>query len=291
MRLAYESMPLTAPEYHRADTVEQATTLLARFGDEAKVLAGGQSLVVLMNAGLVEAAALVDVDRIPGLSYVEPDGGGLRVGALTRHSEIERHGSDLGSFEVLRQATPHIAFPAVRARGTFAGVLAHADPTGEWCVLARTLDAEIVVQGEGGRRTIPCDQFFQGFLTTALEPDEVIVEVRFPPFEGRAHLEKVHAGHADLFTLVVAAACDSDGGRLRKPRVTLGGVATEPVRVGAVEESLDGAEADDAVFAEAGRLAAEAVERQSDAVGARYTRSVVAALAARSLRAAAGATL
>lgn len=269
--------------YHRADTVDEAVALLAQLGDEAKAIAGGQSLMVLINLGLAQPTALVDIDRIPGLDHVGREGATLRIGALTRHAQIERHDGDLGGFSVLRRAAGLIAYPAIRARGTFGGTLAHADPTGEWCVLARLLDAEIVAEGSAGRRTIPAGAFFLGPLTTALGPDEVIVEVRFPQEPGYADLREVEPRHPDFETLIAAVAYDLDGRTVRRPRVALGGVAPEPVRVSEVETALEGADAGTESFRQAGSLASRSVEVVSDDEGRAYARQAVGALVSRAL--------
>ncbi len=273
--------------YHRPASVEEAIALLAELGEEAKVLAGGQSLVVLMNLGLVRPAALVDVDRLPGLDVVERGDGRLRVGALVRHAQLERHAGELGGFQVLKRTAPLIAFPAIRERGTFGGNLAHADPTGEWCVLARLLDAEVVARGPRGQRTIAAAEFFRGPLTTALEPDELLVEVIFPREPGGAHLVEVEARHPDFVTIIAAAALDLEGGRIRAPRVALGGVAGEPLRLPGVEAALEGAEPTPQSFREAGQLAAGEAPLASDEAGRRYAAWTVAALVERALAGAA----
>ncbi len=273
--------------YHRASSVEEAVAFLADLGEDAKVLAGGQSLVVLINMGLVRPAALVDVDRLPGLDDVHRSDAGLRIGALVRHARLERYPGDLGGFQVLRRTAPLIAFPAIRERGTFGGNLAHADPTGEWCVLARLLDAEVVAEGPRGRRTIPAADFFRGPLTTALGPDELLVEVAFPREPGGAHLVEVEARHPDYVTIIAAAALDLEDGRVRRPRIALGGVGGEPLRLPRSEAALEGAEPTAGVFAEAGRAAAAEAPLRSDPAGRRYAARTVATLVERALSAAA----
>lgn len=269
--------------HHRAHTAEEAVDLLGRLGDEATVIAGGQSLMVLLALGLARPSALVDVDRIPDLDYIEADGDALRIGALTRHAQVERHDGDLGSFDVLRRAAGLIGFPAIRERGTFGGNLAHADPTGEWCVLARLLDAEIVAAGPGGRRIISSSEFFRGLLTTALEPDELLLEVRFPHRPQCADLQEIEPRHPDFFTLIAAAAFDLDGGKVARPKVALGGVASEPLRVAEVEGALEGAEAAPEAFREAGALASRSIELYGAEEGRGYAREAVAVLVERAL--------
>jgi carbon-monoxide dehydrogenase medium subunit len=278
-------MPRTIA-YHPATSVEEAVELLAR-DEGARVIAGGQSLMVLINLGLVRPSALVDVDRLPGLDTVEREAGALRVGALVRHAQMERHAGNLGGFAVLRRTASLIAFPAIRERGTFGGNLAHADPTGEWCVLARLLDAEVVAHGPRGRRVIPAGEFFRGPLTTALASDELLVAVDFRHEPGGADLHEVEARHPDFATIVAAAALDIEEGRIRRPRIALGGVAGEPLRLPEVETALEGADAAAPTFAEAGALSAGSVPLAAEEDGRRYARWTVAALVERALAGAA----
>ena len=166
-------------DYHRVDTVEDALERLAELGDDAKVLAGGQSLVPMMNFRIVRPPALVDITRVPDLKYVARDDGTLRIGALALHREIEHADDDLlGGFGVLKAAAPLVGHFPIRARGTFGGSVAHGDPASEWCMLTMLLDGEIVARGPDGERVIPAADFFLGFFTTALEPGEILTEVR-----------------------------------------------------------------------------------------------------------------
>jgi aerobic carbon-monoxide dehydrogenase medium subunit len=276
---------MPGPRYERAHSIEEAVALLEPLGDDAHVLAGGQSLVVLMNLGLAEPAALVDIDRIPGLSYVRRTDGRLRVGALTRHAEVEHHARDLGGFAVLQRAARGIAYPAIRERGTFAGVLAHADPTGEWCSLVLALDATIVVAGPQGRRRIPATELFDAPLLTTLRHGEIIVEVDFPHEFDHAELRKVEPLHPDFPAIIVAAAYDRAGATLRRVRVAVGGAGGPAQRAAAAEAALEGAEAADAAaLAEAAHAAAAGLSpHAADAAGVRYCRRVVTALLRRAL--------
>lgn len=271
------------PTYHRAGSIPEAIDLLDRLGEGAHVIAGGQSLVVLMNLGLAAPAALVDIDRLPGLSYLRPAGGGLRVGALTRHAEVERWTEAPGGFSVLPQAAAHIAYPAIRERGTFAGVLAHADPTGEWCVVTQLLDAELLAVGQDGERVIPAASFFVSPLETSVRPGEIIVEVRFPPAPQFAELRKFEPLHPDFPAIVTAAAYEVADDRLEDVRVAVGGGGGVPRRLPEAERILEGETPSEGIFAEAGRAAAEATEPRSDPPGTRYCRRVVATLVTRSL--------
>ena len=155
--------------YHRTRSVPETVALLADLGDGAKILAGGQSLVPMMNFRLARPSALVDVTRIPGLDYLRAGPDGLRVGALTRHRTIElcRDPAVLDGFAVLPRSARWIGHYPIRARGTLGGSIAHADPAAEWCLLAVLLDANVVLAGPAGQRTVPAPGFFQGFYTTS----------------------------------------------------------------------------------------------------------------------------
>lgn len=266
--------------YHRAAGVEEAVGLLADLGEDAKVLAGGQSLVPMLNFRLARPAALIDVTRIPGLSYITDDGTTLRIGALTRHRHVEHYPGDLGGLNVLPDAARWVGHYPIRAQGTFGGSIAHADPAAEWCVLARLLDAQIVARGPGGSRTIPAERFFSGFLTTALDPDEMVVEVRFPHRPTHAALEEFARRHGDFMVVGAAVAWNLDAdGRCRDPRVALGGVASAPLRVAAAERVLEGETPGPRVWEAAGRAAAAGIDPPADMhASADYRRDLAAAM-------------
>ena len=168
--------------YHRAHNAAEAVALLAQLGEEAKILAGGLSLVPMMNFRLARPTALVDVSRIGGLSYLRADGAGLRIGALTTHRTVEtsRDPAVLNGFGVLPRSARWIGHYPIRSRGTFGGSIAHADPASEWCLLAVLLAARIVLTGPDGQRTVPAAEFFEGYYSTAAAPDEMITEIWFP---------------------------------------------------------------------------------------------------------------
>jgi aerobic carbon-monoxide dehydrogenase medium subunit len=261
--------------YHRARDVAGAVRLLAELGEDAKVIAGGQSLVAMMNFRLARPAHLIDLGRLRrDLAYIRLDAdGALRIGALTTHHEVET--ADLGpGFQVIREAMRWIGHLPIRTRGTVGGSLAHADATAEWCLLAVLLDAEIVVQGPGGRRVVPAGDLFLGFYTTTLEPAEIIVEVVFPKAARRAALTEFAERHGDF--AAVAAAVDLEHGR-----VALGGVAPAPVRVPEAEAVLVGGRNPE-VFAECAEAAAAAIDPPSDGNGdAAYRRVLTRTLVTR----------
>lgn len=272
--------------YHRASSAEEATTLLAELGDEAKVIAGGQSLVPLMAFRLARPSALVDVNPIADLRYVRREGDLLRVGALARHRDLEMTSDPgvLNGFGILPRAARWIGHYPIRTRGTFGGSIAHADPTAEWCMLALLLDAEIVARGPAGTRVVPAGDFFRGLFTTALEPDELLVEVRFPRPAPRAAIREFARRQGDFAIVAAAVALDMEDGDVRSARVALAGVSDRPVRSADAEAVLAGARADAAAFEEAGRVAAAALDPPSDIHGSgEYRREVAAVLVRRAL--------
>ncbi len=279
-------MKPAAFEYRKASTVEEAVEQLTQLGDDAKLLAGGQSLVAMMNFRLVRPSALVDVKGILDLQYVEANGEGLKIGALTPHRWIETMEDPgvLEGFSVLKSAARWVGHYPIRTLGTFGGSIAHADPSAEWCMLATLLDAEIVAVGPRGERMIPASDFFQGFFTTALEPDEMIVEVRFPEPAPYAALQEFARRAGDYGIVAAAVALDLQGGECRSARVVLGGVSDVPLRVPEAEQVLEGADVGQEVFKEAGQEAVKVIDPPSDVQGtAEYRRDLSATLIQRAL--------
>jgi len=275
--------------YHRAGTVPEAIALLAELGDEAKILAGGLSLVPMMNFRLARPTALVDVTRIPGLSYVRPDGAGLRIGALTTHRAIETTTDPavLAGFGVLPRAARWIGHYPIRARGTFGGSIAHADPASEWCLLALLLGAQIVLDGPGGQRVVPAEDFLQGYYTTDAAPDEMITEVWFPRPAGRAVLHEFAPRQGDFAIVAAAVQADITGGTLRSAGVVVGGVGPLPVRIDA--SGTAGQPATSQTWRALGELAAAQVDPPSDTHGSgEYRKRLTATLVSRALAQAAG---
>ncbi len=285
-------MKPAAFEYRRATAVEDAVDQLTELGDEAKLLAGGQSLVPMMNFRLVRPSALVDVAGIPDLQYLEPhDGRGLKIGALTPHRWVEEMEDPelLEGFSVLKRAARWVGHYPIRTLGTFGGSIAHGDPSAEWCMLAALLDAEVVAVGPGGERAIPASDFFHGFFMTALEPDEMIVEVRFPQPAPNAALQEFARRAGDYAIVAAAVTLDMEDGKCRSARVVLGGVADVPLRVPEAERVLEGADVGREAFEEAGREAAKVVDPPSDVQGtSEYRRDLSAVMVRRALEEAAG---
>lgn len=271
--------------YARMTSAEEAVDRLRQLGDEAKLLAGGQSLVAMMNLRLARPEVLLDVSGVRGLSYLRQEQGQLRIGALTRHGQIERYPLDLGPWNLLPRASRWVGHYPIRARGTFGGSIAHADPAAEWCIIAQLLDAEVVALSSRGVRAIPADAFFLGFLTTALEPDEMVVEVRLPAPPAHTALTEFARRHGDFAIVAAAVAFDVADGRLGDVHVALGGVTDRAVRLPGVEAAANGAPADPATFREAGRAAAAAIDPPSDLHGtADYRRFLAAGLVERAFQ-------
>ena len=250
--------------YHRPDSLEVALALLAQHGPEAKVLAGGQSLLPVMALRLSQPAHLVDITRVPELHQlaVAPDGG-LVIGAGVRHEEVERSELVATHAPLLAQAVRLVGHPAIRARGTVCGSLAHADASAELPAVALAVDAELVATSVRGERIIPAAEFFTGFLSTALAPDEILTQVRLPawPADRWGQVSEVSRRHGD-FALVglVAALTIGEGGVLTGAALSYFGVGSTPVRARRAEQVLTGLRVgdpqtvDDAVEAVTGEL-------------------------------------
>jgi carbon-monoxide dehydrogenase medium subunit len=272
--------------YYRARSAEEAVSLLAELGDDAKLIAGGQSLVAMMNFRLARPAALVDISRLAELRYVRRPGGALRIGALALHRDLEQLADPgvLAGFGMLPRAARYIGHYAIRAAGTFGGSIAHADPAAEWCVAALLFDAQIVAHSPGGDRVIPAAGFFKGFLETALRPDEMIIEVRLPAPRPGAALCEFARRHGDFAIVAVAAAVDSEGGVCRDARVVLGGVAGTVQRAVGAEAALIGSGLDAGAIAAASEQAAAETDPPGDIHGsAEYRRHLVRVLTARAI--------
>jgi carbon-monoxide dehydrogenase medium subunit len=270
--------------YHRVREVAEAVTLLADLGDEARILAGGQSLVPMMNLRLARPSALIDITRIPGLSYLCVDADGLHVGALTRHRTVETNRAPdvLAGFSVLSQSAHWIGHHPIRARGTFGGSIAHADPASEWCLLAVLLDAQVVLQGPERRRAVPAAEFFLGHFMTTAEPEEMIVEVLFPAPAPRAVLTEFAQRKGDFAIVAAAASVEVSDGTCSSARIVLGGVSGTPFVVDA--RALAGQPATPETCREAGELAASQVDPPDDGHGsASYRRMLTATIASRAL--------
>ncbi|MFJ9539587.1 FAD binding domain-containing protein [Streptomyces sp. NPDC101225] len=229
-------------DYTRPATVDEAVRTLADAGEEAKVLAGGQSLVPLMRLRLAFPELVVDVGRIAELRGVREDGGTLVIGAMTTHHDVIHDPLVRRHAALLASATATVADPAVRHRGTLGGSLAHADPAADLPAVVLALDGEMVVQGPNGRRTIPARDFFVDYLQSALAPDELLVEVRVPKTDGWGfHYEKFHRVAQAYAIVGVAALVRRDDGHIAEARVGLTNMGATPLRASAAEQALTGA--------------------------------------------------
>jgi carbon-monoxide dehydrogenase medium subunit len=272
--------------YHAPRSLEEATGLLAEHGDDARILAGGQSLVPAMSFRLARPARLIDINRIDGLDGLDVAGDALRIGALARHAAFERRLADGPFGTLLPEIARHIGHLPIRVRGTFAGSLAHADPASEWCLLAATFDAEILARSQGGERIIPAADFFQGILTTALGADELIAEVRLPlPGAGwRTGFVEFSRRAGDFALAMALVALRIEDGRIAQARIGAGGAGDRPLRVPDAETALVGREPDRAAFEEAARIAAAAVDPFDDVhATADYRRDLVRVMTKRAL--------
>jgi carbon-monoxide dehydrogenase medium subunit len=253
-------------DYVRPSTVDDAVAALAAAGEDAKVLAGGQSLLPLLRLRLAYPSTLVDIGRVDGLRGVRRDGDQLVIGALTTHHDIVHDPVIREHCPVLAQATATVADPAVRHRGTFGGSLAHADPAGDLPAVALALDAELVIAGSGGRRSVPAAEFFSDYLETAIGPGEVLVEVRVPVLGAGwgSHYEKFNRVAQAWAIVGVAALVRLDGDRIAEARVGLTNMGPTPLRASATEAALVGVAAANGAVAAASEQAADDTEPSAD---------------------------
>jgi len=279
-------MKPAAFSYHRPRTLDEALALLAEHGDAAKLIAGGQSLVPVMNMRLAAPAELIDLNDLPGLAGIRDLGAVLEAGALTRQSELA--GSELVALRcpVLALAARTIGHYVIRQRGTLGGSLAHADPTAQLPLVAVLLDAEIVVASRRGQRTLRAAEFFISVMTTVLEPDEIVVAVRFPvaaPGEGAA-FELFSRRHGDFAIVAVAITASERDGRFAGLRIALGGIGPVPAVYGDVCRAFVGQAADAAGVRAVAQAVAAAAKPEDDArIPAAYRRELAQELTERAL--------
>jgi carbon-monoxide dehydrogenase medium subunit len=268
-------------------TREQALEALRRYGSDAKVLAGGQSLVPMLAMRLARPAVLVDLNPIGDLAYIKPTRGGLAIGAMTRQASAERDPLVAARLPLLAEALGWIGHPQIRARGTVGGSLAHADPAAELPAVAVALDARFTLASTRGERTVKASEFYTGYLSTALEPDEILAEVRFPPLpsgSGWAFAE-VARRHGDFALVGVAVVVQAGADRrVADARLVFTGVGHGPLRIAKAEQVLPGRRADRAAAAEVRRLVEASVDPDADIhASSRYRRYVAGVLAERAL--------
>lgn len=276
-------------KYHAAATVDEALAHLSEHGWDAKVLAGGQSLIPMMNFRLAQPAVLVDLNNIAELFYVRPSrDGGLLIGAMTRQRQVERDSLVAERAPMIHAALPKVAYPQIRSRGTLGGSIAHADPSAELVAASVALSGKFRLRSKRGERWVPADQFFIGLFTTVLEPDELLVEVALPPLTPRSGWSflEVARRHHDFALVGVAAVANLDGGgRCERARLVYFSVGDGPVEADQAAGVLQGREPTADAISEAAETAGEAdVDPNSDInASAEYRRHLVKVLGRRAL--------
>jgi carbon-monoxide dehydrogenase medium subunit len=279
-------MKPAAFDYVRPDGLDAALAALARHGGDAKLLAGGQSLMPLLNFRMLRPSCLIDLNRLRALDHVSDDAGGLRIGALTRHHTIETSDLVAARFPMLAEAMRHVAHLAIRNRGTLGGSLCHADPAAELPMMALLLDAEIEARSASGARRIAAQDFFTGPLTTSLAETEIVTEIRLPALPPRTGwgFEEFSQRAGDFAFAAAGATMTVRAGRITGARLALMGVDATPVRLRDVEARLEGEAFSAALVTDAAARARVAVQPNTDLrASADYRRHLVAALTERVL--------
>lgn len=275
-------------EYFDPKTVDEAVSLLNQYSDDdAKVLAGGQSLVPLMNFRLARPKWLIDINGIDALDYIKEEGDWLAIGAITRERDVEKSALVASACPFLTEVTRWIGHTTIRNRGTVGGCIAHNDPTAEYPLAAALLGAEMVVQGPSGVRTIPVEEFFITYLTTALAENEILTEVRFPkmpPGMGWAFQEFARR-HGDFAIVETGALLSLDGGNVRDARIAVGGAGPVAFRATDAEEVLKGQALTDELIEQAAEKAAAMTEPEADVhASAEYRTHLTKVLTRRALK-------
>jgi carbon-monoxide dehydrogenase medium subunit len=277
-------------DYHRPGTLDEAIGLLARYGDAARVLSGGMSLLPTLKLRLGSYAHIVDINRIPGLEYVKEEKGVLRIGAGTRQATLERNELVRGKYAILADAVPLIADPLVRNRGTIGGNLANGDPANDMPAIAIALGAELVAKGRGGERAIPANRFYKSLYTTELKADEILVEIRVPvpPAKSGGAYRKLKRKTGDYAAAAVAVQLQLDGkGAVARAGIGLTNAGPTPIEALEAQKFLSGKMPEEKAILETARLAAAAGSPSADRRGStEYKREMARVLAGRALRAA-----
>src|ERR1700692_2063132 len=276
-------------DYQSPATLDEALAVLAKRGDDAKVMAGGQRLIPLLKLRFAQPQLILDIGRIQGLNGIKRDDGHGKICALPRHVDIERSQELAKLLPVMVEAVHWIADPLVRNRGTLVGSVCHADPSGDWGSIMLALNAELIAQSSKGERVIPVDGFFQGPFTTTLRPDEIVTAIRIPVPAGSTggSYHKLERKVGDFATVAVSVQVELDGRKVRKAGIGLTSVGATNIKAKQAEKALVGKELTDGVIAEAAKLAAEAAEPKDDIRGsAAYKKDVVRVFVQRGLQAA-----
>jgi carbon-monoxide dehydrogenase medium subunit len=284
------SVKPAAFDYFAPESLTEALALL-RDVEGAKVLAGGQSLVPAMNFRLTRPVALIDINRVPGLEGVSTDDGEAQIGALTRHRAFEQHVVPGPLGRLMVDMAHHVGHLPIRARGTFGGSLAHADPAAEWCLLARTLDATMITRSSEQERRIPASEFFSTMFTTALDDGDLLTEVRLPLL-GAGHLvgfSEFSRRVGDFALVMIAVVVEVHEGTVTTARIGAGGISDVPLRLSSAEAALNGGSWGPSLWAEAAEAGRAEVEPFEDIHGsAEYRRDLVGALIQRACQQATG---
>ena len=276
-------------EYNRPEDLPSVLALLAD-REDARILAGGQSLVPMMNFRIAQPSALIDINRVPGLDYVQMEGDVIAIGALARHADIQRSPIIQSNIPVMTEAYDWVAHSAVRNRGTLCGNLCHADPASEMPALMQLLEAQMVVASHTGQREVPAADFFTGTYETSLEPDEMLTEVRIAkPAAGTGwRFEEVSMRKGDFAWAACAATLRLQAGQITAPRVAAAGIGDAPLRLSAVEAILAGQAPSADLFETAAQTAADAIDPpETPAASAAYRKDLVRTLLPRVLSTAA----
>jgi len=278
-------------DYVAPATVDDALRALADAGEDAKVLAGGQSLLPVLRMRLAAPTTLVDLGKVAELRGVRDDGDAIVVGAMTTHYDVLHDQLVAEHAALLAETTGTVADPQIRHRGTFGGSLAHADPAADLPAVALALDAEMVIAGPNGRRTVPAAEFFVDFFTTALQPNEILCEIRLPKHTGwHAHYEKFNRVAQAWSIVAVAATVRVDGDSIAEAKVALVNMGATPVRASGVERALVGQPATTEAITAAAEYAAEGTSPPADGnADAEYRQHLAKVLTGRAVSAAIGA--
>ena len=276
-------------DYHAPSSVEEALNLLSG-NDDAKILAGGHSLIPMMKTGLAAPGALVDLGKVGGLSYVNESDGGLAIGAMTTYSELATSDAVASNAAVLGEAAASVADPQVRNMGTIGGSLAHADPAGDLPAVAVALNAQLVATSSRGERVISADDFFVDLFTTALEPDEIVTEIRIPSLgsnTGAAYAKMANKASHYAIVGVAAVVSVDDSGNCTSARIGVTGAGASASRAEESESRLVGSSLDDAAIFSAAGHAADGIELNEDIhASAEYREHLTKVFALRAIRSA-----
>jgi carbon-monoxide dehydrogenase medium subunit len=274
-------------DYRAPASLAEAVEILHERGDDAKVMAGGQSLIPLLKLRFAQPALVVDIGRLPSMSGIRRKDGQITLGALTRHVDVERSTELMAVCAILPEAAHYISDPLVRNRGTVGGSICHADPSGDWGSVMLALGADFVAHSKSGERVIHAADFFQGPFTTALKADEVLTEIRIPLGSGRSGgaYNKLERKVGDFATVAVAVQVELNGGKVTKAGIGLTSVGEKNLKAVAAEQALIGHEPTDEVIAEAARQAAAAAEPKADIRGSvEFKKDIVRVFVQRGLK-------